>query len=328
MRLNSPEITVIGGGTGSFTLLQDLKDFTTHLNAIVNMSDDGGSTGELRDELGVLPPGDVRQCLAALSDTPQSRRLLSFRFPDSKFANASLGNLILSGLELEFGGFEKAIEVASEIFHITGKVIPVTLDNHELVLTDGDKKVRGENKIGQYKFTTKNVKISLNPKPSINPKARKAIQTSDLIVIAPGNLYCSLLAALATEGMKDAISNSKAKVIYVTNLVNKPGHTDDWHVADYIKELEKYIGEGRIDYVLYNTEEPSKELLSRYAAEGEFPVKNSQERFSEIKAIPVGTPLISKVIAAQDKNDKLIKRTLIRHDGVLVGRELMRIFYE
>jgi uncharacterized cofD-like protein len=328
MRLNKPEITIIGGGTGSFTLLQDLKDFTTHLNAIVNMSDSGGSTGELRDELGVLPPGDVRQCLAALSDTPQSRRLLSFRFPNGKFANSSLGNLILSGLELEYGSFETAIEVASAIFHITGKVIPVSLTNHSLIMHDGDQVIKGEASIDAHQIKNSPVTIEHEPRAIINPKAEAAIQSADMVVIAPGNLYCSLLAALSTSGMKEALASTKAKIICVSNLVNKAGQTDNWHVVDYVNEIEKYIGKDRIEYVIYNNEKPSPELLSKYAKEGEFPVLSDSDRFDKVGAEIIGGSMISKEIVAQDKNDTVIRRTLIRHDAIQVGRELMRIFYE
>ena len=328
MSSNKPEISLIGGGTGSFTILQDLKDFTPLINAIVNMSDSGGSSGELRDELGVLPPGDVRQCLAALSDTPQSRRLLSFRFPSGKFANSSLGNLILSGLELEYDSFEKAIEVASAIFHITGKVIPVSLVNHTLIMQDGDDTIKGEAAISEHRIKNHTVTIKHEPKATINPQAKAAIERSDLVVIAPGNLFCSLLPALSTDGMKEALASTKAKVVYISNLVNKPGQTDNWHVVDFVREIEKYIGKNKIDTIIYNNEQPTDELLKKYAAEGEFPVSIAPERFVELDAELIGAPLISKQIAVQDKNDKLIRRTLIRHDAAQVGRELMRIFYE
>jgi uncharacterized cofD-like protein len=327
MHSSRPEITIIGGGTGSFTLLQGLKEFTPHLNAIVNMSDSGGSSGELRDELGVLPPGDVRQCIAALSDTPQSRRLLSFRFPNGKFANSSLGNLILSGLELDYGSFEKAIEVASAIFHVTGKVIPVTLTDHMLVMHDGDEIIEGEAQIDRHKIHSSNVVIGHTPKAVLNPRAKKAIEESDLVVISPGNLFCSLLPALSVEGIKEALQNTQAKVVYIGNLVNKPGQTDDWHVADYVDEIEKYIGKGTIQYVIYNNETPTDELLSKYAAEGEFPVRTNEDRFDDVSASLIAGPMISKEIAVQDKNDKVIRRTLIRHDAMEVGRELMRLFY-
>lgn len=328
MSVNQPEITVIGGGTGSFTLLQELKEFTPNISAIVNMCDDGGSTGILRDELGVLPPGDVRQCLVALSDTPEVRDLFNYRFGKGSFENQSLGNIILSGLELQHSSFEKAVKVASSILHITGQVLPVTLENHTLVMQDGDEVVRGEYLIGHREIKNPEATIALDPPASINPEAAQAIEKSDLVVIAPGNLYGSLLPVLAVDGLKESLEESPAKKVTISNLVNKPSQTDNWHVADYIQAFEQHVGEGQIDYTLYNNEPPSRELLEKYAVEGEFPVDISSERFDDIKAVAVGAPLVAKEVALQDPNDKIIRRTLIRHDAYQVGRQLMRIFYE
>jgi uncharacterized cofD-like protein len=324
----SPKIALIGGGTGSFTLLTELKEFTPHITALVNMSDNGGSTGKLRDELGVLPPGDVRQCLVALSDTPEVRDLFSYRFGQGSLAGQSMGNIILSGLELQHGSFARAIKVASVILHIKGNVIPITLDNHNLVMHDGSKIIKGEDNVGHHTIKNKNCRIELDPKAKLNPEAAQAISEADLVVIAPGNLYASLLPALAVEGMADALANTNAKVVAVGNLVTKPGQTDGWHIVDYVKEFEKYIGEGQIDAVLYNTATPSKRLLEKYAAEGEFPVGIEEDRFEEISATPIGSSLVAKEIAKQDSNDQAIQRTLIRHDGYQVGRKLMATFYE
>lgn len=328
MSVNQPEITVIGGGTGSFTILQELKEFTPNISVIVNMSDDGGSTGILRDELGVLPPGDVRQCLVALSDTPEVRDLFNYRFGKGSFENQSLGNIILSGLELQHGSFEKAVKVASTILHTTGQVIPVTLDNHTLVMKDGNEVVRGEHVIGHREIKNSDATITLDPPANINPEAAQAIGKSDLVVIAPGNLYGSLLPVLAVDGLKEVIEESPAKVVTISNLVNKPGQTDNWHVVDYVQSFEQQIGEGQVDYSLYNNEPPSQELLEKYAANGEFPVDTSFERFDEIRAIAIGAPLVAKEVFLQDPNDTIISRTLIRHDAYQVGRQLMRIFYE
>jgi len=324
----SPKIALIGGGTGSFTLLKELKEFTPHITALVNMSDDGGSTGKLRDELGVLPPGDIRQCLVALSDTPQVRDLFNFRFGQGSLDGQSLGNIILSGLELQHGSFAEAIKVASAILHIRGAVVPITLDNNSLVMYDGDEVIRGEHKIGHHRIKTKNPKVELKPKATINPEAKQAINQADLVVIAPGNLYGSILPVLAVDGVANALAKTDAKVVAITNLVTKPGQTDGWHVVDYIKEFEKYIGKNQIDVVLYNTDPPTKRLLEKYAANGEYSVNINAERFDEISAQPIGKGLVANKIAKQDKNDTAIQRTLIRHDGYQVGRQLMGIFYE
>lgn len=322
---NDPNIVVMGGGTGSFTLLQELKTITPNITAVVNMSDDGGSSGILRDELGVLPPGDVRQCLVALSDTQEVRDLFGHRFSEGNLAGQSLGNLILSGLEREFDSFGKAVKIASEILKITGRVVPVTFDNHVLVLSDGSEVIEGEYLIGHRPIVNRDARLSLRPDATVNPEAQEAVASADLLVFAPGNLFGSLLPILAVDGVPEAIKETEAKVVSVTNLVTKPGQTDDWHVVDYVKEFESYIDEGAVDYVLYNDGPIPRELLEKYAGDGEFPVGIESDRFSEIKAKSIGANLVSSEIVAQDPSDTIIRRTLIRHDAKEVGRQLMEL---
>ena len=326
---SAPEIAVIGGGTGSFTLLQNLKEFTPNITAIVNMSDDGGSTGILRDELGVLPPGDIRQCLVALSGHPKAREMFTYRYKNGPAEGHPIGNMILAGLEeMHDGDFEQAITVASELLQVTGKVVPVTLEEHRLVMFDGRHMIIGENNIGDHHFESPDARISLVPKAPINPRAEQAIASADMVVIAPGNLYRSLLPALAVDGMKEALSETAAKKVMITNLVNLPGQTAGWHVADYVRKVETYIGEGQIDSVIYNTEPPTEELLEKYAAEGEHPPCSDEEGFEQTRARVIGACLLSNEVYVQDANEKFIRRTLIRHDANHVGRLLMRLCYE
>ncbi len=324
--LEAPKIAVIGGGTGTFTLLKDLKDFTPNISALVNMSDDGGSSGRLRDEHGVLPPGDVRQCLVALSNTPEVRDLFSFRFGDGALNGHSLGNVILAGLELQYKDFNKALKVASSLLSITGEVLPMTLENHSLTMSDGAETVRGEYIIGHRHFTGDDQYVWLEPGVSINPAAQEAIHSADIVTIAPGNLFGSLLPALAVSGVKEAINETSAKVVAVSNLVTKPGQTDGWHVADYVNTFERYIGVGAVDAVLFNDQLPSQYLLEKYAADGEYPVNIDESRFSEIGAVAIGTDLMAGDIWQQDTSDKTISRTLIRHDGKKVSQQLMQIY--
>lgn len=325
MRTRDPNIVVLGGGTGSFALLQDLKNLTPNISAIVNMCDDGGSTGVLRDEYGVLPPGDVRQCLVALSDSHELRNLFNFRFGDGRFEGQSLGNIILSGLELQQGSFDKAVSVASDILQIHGRVVPVTLQSHTLVLQDGGREVRGENKIGSDPISSPDARLSLDPVSTINPAAKTAIEEADLIVLAPGNLFGSILPIFAVHGAAEAIADSKGKVVSVTNLVTKPGQTDGWHVVDFVKKIESYLGQGAVNYVLYNNEPISDELIQKYASEGELPVAIDDDRFSEVQAQPMGACLVSQEITQQDPNDTMLRRTLIRHDGARVGKQLKNL---
>lgn len=320
----SPKIAVIGGGTGNFTLLSKLKLRFPAITAIVNMSDDGGSTGMLRDELGVLPPGDIRQCLVALSDTPEVRDLFSYRFNKGSLQNQSLGNVILSGLELQHGSFAKAVEVAGRLLHITGRVVPATLENHVLVMRDGRQIVRGQSKIAEHKILSSQPEIYLEPAARLNPAAAAALAEADLIVISPGNFYGSLLPALAAGGMAEALQAAPSPLVMVCSLVNKPGQTDGWHVADYVAALEEYIGRP-VDYVLYNNRQPSARLLKKYAADGELPVGIEPARFRDIKARAIGDAFVAQRVSRQDPNDTILRRTLIRHDGAKVAEALASI---
>lgn len=323
--MHKPKIVVLGGGTGSFTLLQGIKKLTPHVTAIVSMSDDGGSTGMLRDELGVLPPGDLRQCLVALSDRPEVRDLFSYRFSEGRFTGQSLGNIVLSGLELQYGGMEQAIKVAGRLLHITGRVVPVTFENHHLMLRDGTRLVSGEGLIDDYAIEHPHPELWLEPSSSINPRAARAILAADMVVFAPGSLYTSLLPICLVNGVAEALQQTKARIIAVANLVNHPGQAANWHVVDYIHELEKRIGSGVIDAVLYNTAPIGSDLLKRYAAEGEYPVGSNTERFSEIQAECIGVPLTASEVFSQDPADTAIRRTLIRHDPERVAAELSKM---
>lgn len=320
--LSNARVVVFGGGTGSFTLLSALKKHAGHVTAIVNMADDGGSTGVLRDELGVLPPGDVRQCLVALSDRPEVRDLFNYRFAEGRLAGQSLGNIILSGLELQYGSFTEAVRVAGQILHIAGDVIPVTLENHRLVLHDGRMILRGEHKIDEHHIERKTALLSLEPQAVLNPAAGRAIHQADVIVIAPGNMYCSILPIFAVDGIVEALENSSAQKVYVANLVNKPRHTDGWQVVDYVRQIERYLGEGMIDAVLYNTTNAPAELETKYAAAGEVPVGVDLARFTEVRSQMLGCSLMASELVAQDAADKAVKRTLIRHDAERVCQAL------
>lgn len=324
-----PKIAVIGGGTGSFTLLQELKQLTPEITALVNMSDDGGSTGRLRDELGVLPPGDVRQCLVALSDAPEMRDVFTVRFgeEDGPFRGHSLGNIILAGLEREYGDFTKAVKAASSILRITGRVVPVTLDSHTLVMDDDGEITRGEYTIGHLGTVSKSARLFHDPATTINPEAAEAICESNMLVLAPGNLYGSIIPALATGGLREVVRDSQAPIVMVANLVNKPGQTDGWHVADYVQAIERYLGDGAVDSVLYNNSPPSEELLNKYAAQGELPVRVEDEAFQDVEAVPKGAPLIASEIHVPHVNDKELQRTLIRHDAKRVAQEIKELLH-
>lgn len=323
------KIAVIGGGTGSFTLLSQMKHYTKHITALVNMADDGGSTGMLRDELGVLPPGDVRQCLIALSESERVRELFNYRFEEGTFEGHAFGNLFLTALEKMTGSFASAVETAAEVLNITGEVHPVTLDKVTLVMKQADGTVtEGEFRIGHADFgTSKRPEMMLTPKAELNPAAKDAIMKADLVVIAPGNTYGSLAPALIVPGMSEALNATSAKKVYVCNLVTKPGQTDDFGVADFAEEIERF-GNFKLDYVLYNDDKPSKHLLDRYAKEGEFWVHYSLDELDGKHYQAIGGHFVSKERRKAVKADPIADtRTLIRHDATAVAKQLMRIYF-
>jgi uncharacterized cofD-like protein len=324
------KFVVIGGGTGSFTLLTGLKRYVTDITALVNMADDGGSTGQLRDELGVLPPGDVRQCLVALSNSPKARDLFNHRFSEGTLKGHAFGNLFLAALEDMTGNFADAVELASEVLSITGRVEPVTLTNTVLCSEGKDSKtIRGQY-VAAHKELATHPKIWLEPTAEANPRAVQAILGADVVVIAPGNLYGSLAPALVVPGIGEALIETAAKRVYVSNLVTKPGPTEGYKVHDFADEIERLAGYEFLDYVLYNTEMPSDELMSRYAHEGEFGVESDEVTMQRRHYRSKGVDLLArKVWAGAQVSDPLASvRSFIRHNPDAVARQLMRIYFE
>lgn len=323
-------VVTIGGGTGSFTLLSGLKKYPVAISAIVSMADDGGSTGVLRDELGVLPPGDVRQCLVALSESSEKlRALMNYRFENGGLSGHSFGNLLLSALEKTSGSFARGVEEAMDILKVHGEVIPVTESDGRLELElQGGTVLHGENEINQHKsFQEIGVKeLCFTGKVKAYEKALQRIRQADLIVIGPGNLYCSLLPNFILKDFANAIKKSRAKVVYVCNLTNKKGHTIGYDVDDYVATLEKYIGKNRIDYVLFPSRRPAKALVEKYEQmEGEdslvsFQKEKNPNRHYEV----VLADIISGKVPKQDKNDIVAStRAFIRHDSERLARTVM-----
>lgn len=265
------KIVTIGGGTGTFMVLNALKDYPMHLSAIVSMADDGGSTGILRDEYGVLPPGDIRRALVALSRSGDTmRNLFNYRFDGGGFHGHSFGNLFLSALERTTGNFADAVREASQILNIAGEVIPVTLDNVRLHarLEDGSV-IRGERNIDipKTKSRSRISKVWLKPRGRINPAARRALLVADMIIIGPGDLYTSIIPNLLVRGMPQAIRKSKAKKIYIANLMTKFGETHGFGANDFVEAVEKYLGEKILDLVIFNSKKPPAAVLRRYKKE-------------------------------------------------------------
>lgn len=324
-------VVVIGGGTGSFAVLRGLKDRVENLTALVGMADDGGSTGVLRDELGVLPPGDVRQCLVALSDaSDELRDLFNYRFENGGLEGHSFGNLFLSAVEKVAGSFGDAVRIAGDVLRVKGRVVPITLDDVRLKITLGDgRQLRGEHHIDTAQLHTNHTppQIQLEPEARITPEANEAIRTADLIVIAPGDIYTSLGPLLTVQGVAEALQATKAKVAYVCNLVTKPGHTDGFSVASHATEIERFAGGPILDYVLYNTARPDPALFERYKREGELLVPTDTIRPSKKQHHKtIGTNLLAPGVTTSRSGDQLAhNRSFIRHDGNAVANVLLRL---
>ena len=326
--MKKQKIVTIGGGSGSFMVLSGLKKLPVELTAIVSMADDGGSSGVLRDELGVLPPGDVRQCLVALSKSSLTlRKLFNYRYSGGSFKGHTFGNIFLSTLEKVSGSLDQSIEEASRILRISGRVLPVTLKNARLiaVLKNG-KKIIGENKIYGNTVDLINVKrFYLTPAVPLNPETKGVIKQADKIIICPGDLSSSIIPNFLAKGMRQELVKSKAKIIYVCNLMNKQDHTDNFTLVDYVKAIEQYAGRATIGYVIYNKERPNRELLKKY-----FRRKETLVALGDLKQLPrvkiFYYNLLSHKVYRASKGDALGGlRSLIRHNSKKLAEVIYKI---
>jgi uncharacterized cofD-like protein len=273
-RSRGPRIVAIGGGTGLPALLSGLKVYTDHLTAVVTVADDGGSSGRLRRDLKTLPPGDLRNCLVALAETePLMARLFQHRFrgPGS-LGGHSFGNLFIAAMHEVTGDFSEAVRASSKVLAVSGQVLPVTLDDVRLcaVLSDG-RKVHGESRISAAGGRIE--RLSLLPADvHPNPEVLQAIAKADAIVLGPGSLYTSILPNLLVPGVAKAVERSGALKILVCNIMTQPGETDGFAVSHHLQALRDHGGLNLVDYVVVNTEQPSAEVLQRYAAKRQYPV--------------------------------------------------------
>ena len=279
MHTGKTNITTIGGGTGTFNVLSGLaKKRDLNLAAIVTAADSGGSTGELRDEFGILPPGDVRRAIVALAeDAEVVRRLFEYRFKEGKrIAGHTVGNLLLTALSDIMGDFERGIEELCTMFDVRGKVIPVTLDNVHLGVTlENGERIVGESEIDVPKHDA-NVPIRdafLIGGGSLNPRAREAILNSDFVIIGPGDLYTSIIPNLLCSGMREALRETQARIVYVCSIMTKFGETNGFCVEDFVRVLDQYLDADCLDYVLVNNGELRPDLLQKYEIEGKAPVR-------------------------------------------------------
>ena len=316
-------IVVIGGGTGTYTVLTGLKEYPVDLAAVVSMVDSGGSSGRLRDEFGILPPGDVRRALLALSNLPLEkislRQLFEYRFDNGRgLKGHPFGNLLLIALTDITGREDLAIKEAEKILDVKGGVLPVTLESSNLCvrLEDGTI-IKGETNIDirRVRPDLKILDVFLDPPIRIFQGAKKAILASDLIVLGPGDLYTSVIPNLLVEGVTEATAKSRGKLVYVCNLMTKHGETDDFSASDFIREIKRYLGVAgeKLSWVLINNDfSVPKKVLQRYKEEKSFPVK------ADIKECKKLAPkVIAKPLAAAGQ--------LWRHDSKKLAKALFSL---
>lgn len=266
------DIVVIGGGTGTFTVLSGLKKYrNVKLSAIVSMADDGGSTGVLREEFGILPPGSVRPALVALAHSEKAvADLFNFRFEEGTLKGHNVGNLLIAAFADMYGNFEKAIDEAGKILHVQGSVIPSTLDNARLCAElENGTIIRGETNIDipKHDGNLKIRRVWLDPLCRANPRALAAIAKADLIVIGPGDLFSSIIPNFLAQGIPEAIKKSKAKKVYVCNVMTKFGETNNFSAKTFVDTIGQYLG-FLPDVAIFNTEKPSQERIKKYEKEG------------------------------------------------------------
>jgi len=323
-------IVVIGGGTGTYTLLTGLKKYvdTVDVKAVISMADSGGSAGRLRDEFGYLPVGDVRSALAALAqETPDGedilRTLFLYRFSRGDgLAGHTFGNLFLIALTDMLGSEAKAVEAAGKILATCGEVIPVTEDNTNLVAEFSTGEVlMSEHAIDTGDHVQPNariVKLSLTPRARVHARAREVLEKADCIVLGPGDLYTSILPNCIVEGVPEALATTNATLVYVLNLMSRKGQALDMNATDYLNEIRKYIGRYP-DCMLVHTGPLRADLLALYAEEGEYPVSHAYEG---TRVQVIGGDFVSQEDVVLQRGDT-IRRSLIRHDPEKLARAII-----
>lgn len=323
------KVVAIGGGTGLPCVLEGLKDYTKNITAIVTVTDSGRSTGKLRREFSIPAPGDLRNCLIALSGSEKLMLdLFNYRFEGKMLKDMSFGNLLIVALTKATGSFKKAIKAASKILAIKGRVLPSTLQNVHICteLSDGTL-FTNEDALIQRKVSPKKLalrapikRVFLEPKNAkILPEAKKAIEEADLVVIGPGSLFTSVITNLLVDGMKQAIKKSKGKKVYVANVMTQVNQTHGFKLSDHVKAIEKYLGKNVLDYVVFNKKKPSKKILESYEAEqsffAEIDLKQRKGKTRLIGANIVEVPSFSK--------EKVSKQQLLRHNSKKLGKILI-----
>ncbi len=310
-------IVVIGGGTGLATMLRGLKQYTSNIVAVVTVTDDGGSSGRLHREMGMLPPGDIRNCLVALADAePLMTELFQYRFTDELdgFAGHSFGNLLIATMTKITGDFEKAVKETSQILAIRGLVLPSTLENVRLQaeLEDGTF-VEGETAIVKTLSPVKHIMLQPSSARPLEETLR-SIELADCIVMGPGSVFTSVVPNLLVRGIPEAIHESEATKIYVCNVMTQPGETDGYSASEHVRAVAKHTEQRVFQYVLVNQERPSKDLLEKYARQGQYFVEPDASAIREQGYRPIVGDYISQT-------------EVVRHDPEKLAQAVLKLIY-
>lgn len=303
-----PKIVCIGGGTGLPSLLRGLKKYTCNLTAIVTVADDGGSSGIIRDELKILPPGDIRNCLLALADTePLMKDLFQYRFTEGSFKGHTFGNIFLAAMTEVMGDFELAIKESSKVLAVRGRVLPSTLNDVVLEAEYSDGGITcGESNIPQIGRKIKRIRIRPEDAKPLD-EALEALEKADAIILGPGSLYTSVIPNLLVKDMVKSISGSKAKKIYVVNVMTQPGETTAYSAYDHVSAIIEHSCVGILEYVVVNTGKVPEELLYRYRADGAGPVICDSEKIRKIGYNVVEADILNYTDVVRHSPGKLAK---------------------
>ena len=319
--IDGPKIVVIGGGTGLSTMLRGLKKHSYNITAVVTVADDGGGSGDLRTDLGMLPPGDVRNCILALANTePVMKDLLNYRFKDGRLKGQSFGNLFLAAMNGISINFEDAVQKMSSVLAVRGTVLPVTLDYMELEaeLENGNI-IKGESNIPEAVIEQgskiKELKIIPEEADALG-EALAAIENADAIILGPGSLYTSILPNLLVKDIAKAIEFNSCPKIYICNVMTQPGETTNFTVSDHIAEIIKYCGNNVIDTVIANVEEISDILVTRYNEKNSQVVKLDREKVEGLGIKIVEGNLVK------------VKYNYIRHDANALSELIIKTIME
>ncbi|HEY5561869.1 MAG TPA: gluconeogenesis factor YvcK family protein [Clostridiaceae bacterium] len=334
--VKGPKIVVIGGGTGLSTMLRGLKYYTSNITAIVTVADDGGGSGELREDLGILPPGDIRNCILALADTePLIEELLQYRFTDGKLKNQSFGNLFLAAMDGISDNFNDAVQNMCSILAVEGRVIPVTLDNLTLKakLKNG-KIVEGESNIPIESINSNSPidYVSIMPEDAkALSEAVEAIRSADAVIIGPGSLYTSILPNILIKGIGSSLHETKALKLYVSNIMTQRGETDDYGVEDHIRAIYKHGGKGIIDYVIVNIGTLDSGIEDRYLEKTSSLVKMNEEKVKELGVEPIEGNFIQNINGLirheSDKLSSIIIETIMEKKLLYDRKKIIEYFY-